>query len=577
MGLIVLPQRHLIQPQYPAPLKNPGFWRLVDIQGLPPLGTAATSIVRTLNGTAKQSVGRVGKCVDFVAAGDWLSYGANPALQLSVMTGLAVLEVPSSPSDVATIFNTNVSSGAFAGGFIIRVNADGTVLALKQDVVALGSTVKTIKFGGISTVAWSYNNVSGLLRIAIDGVLESFTYAIALSHDVVGRNQYYHSSTTQAKAHRQYLFALSASDNASNAELIQWSLNPWGIFRDPAPRILSASATGGTSHDLTTENASQGNVAATGAVSQTHILVSQAAVEANIASTGAATQIHILTASASVQGNTASTGDIAIGAAPLGVDPAVQENSVADGAITQTHALSGAASAQANTASTGTVSQGSGLNAGNPAQGNIASIGAITQGHVLVTATLTQGNAAGGGVIEQTHVLVVTASVQENSTSAISVTQVHPLTADSLVQGNLASDIAISVFGELAVSNLFQSNIAGTGNVTTTQTISIASAEQDNRLTSGALRADIVFEEALATVTTQIGRIKKPGIPNDAPQWLKTMLETLTGRRNNKIDVPKAQTLTFSATPTKAECEALFSHVSEVRSTLEQLINRLDS
>lgn len=71
--------------------------------------------------------------------------------------------------------------------------------------------------------------------------------------------------------------------------------------------------------------------------------------------------------------------------------------------------------------------------------------------------------------------------------------------------------------------------------------------------------------------------IKKPGIPVNTPEWLKTLLEILIGRRNNKITVPKFEELTFSSTPTKAECEALYSYVNSVRSSLESLINRFDS
>ncbi|MDN5752405.1 MAG: hypothetical protein L0H15_03860 [Nitrosospira sp.] len=72
-------------------------------------------------------------------------------------------------------------------------------------------------------------------------------------------------------------------------------------------------------------------------------------------------------------------------------------------------------------------------------------------------------------------------------------------------------------------------------------------------------------------------RIKKPGIPAGTPEWLRTMLEIIVGRRGNKIEVPKHQTLIFSATPTQAECEALYAYANTIRDSLEQLINRMDS
>ena len=71
--------------------------------------------------------------------------------------------------------------------------------------------------------------------------------------------------------------------------------------------------------------------------------------------------------------------------------------------------------------------------------------------------------------------------------------------------------------------------------------------------------------------------IKKPGVPNGTPDWLKTIVEIQLGRRGNAITVPSLQTLTFSATPTKAECEALYSYVNDIRSALADLLNRFDS
>jgi hypothetical protein len=58
---------------------------------------------------------------------------------------------------------------------------------------------------------------------------------------------------------------------------------------------------------------------------------------------------------------------------------------------------------------------------------------------------------------------------------------------------------------------------------------------------------------------------------------LKTMLEIILGRRGNRITIPAEQALTFSSTPTQAECEALLAYTNQVRSALEQVITRLDS
>lgn len=54
-------------------------------------------------------------------------------------------------------------------------------------------------------------------------------------------------------------------------------------------------------------------------------------------------------------------------------------------------------------------------------------------------------------------------------------------------------------------------------------------------------------------------------------------IEVITARRGNRITVPSKKTLTFSATVTKAEAEALYAYVNNVRAALESLLNRLDT
>ena len=70
---------------------------------------------------------------------------------------------------------------------------------------------------------------------------------------------------------------------------------------------------------------------------------------------------------------------------------------------------------------------------------------------------------------------------------------------------------------------------------------------------------------------------QKPGIPAGTEAWLKTMLEILTGRRGNSIEVPQVPDLTFSATPTQAECQALYDQVKATNEALKKLTERFDS
>jgi hypothetical protein len=92
---------------------------------------------------------------------------------------------------------------------------------------------------------------------------------------------------------------------------------------------------------------------------------------------------------------------------------------------------------------------------------------------------------------------------------------------------------------------------------------------------TGAIPTGRVFDLFLSTQASTA--IKKPGIPAGTPPWLKTTIEILTGRRGNRVEVPKFQKLTFSAVPTTAECEALYRYINAVRHSLEQIIKRLDS
>lgn len=77
--------------------------------------------------------------------------------------------------------------------------------------------------------------------------------------------------------------------------------------------------------------------------------------------------------------------------------------------------------------------------------------------------------------------------------------------------------------------------------------------------------------------------MKKSQIPEtngqatpDFVRAAKENIEVMTGRRKNKITVPTIQTLSFSSTPTQAECAALNSYVNAWAQALKSLIARLD-
>jgi hypothetical protein len=78
-------------------------------------------------------------------------------------------------------------------------------------------------------------------------------------------------------------------------------------------------------------------------------------------------------------------------------------------------------------------------------------------------------------------------------------------------------------------------------------------------------------------IETAKAAIKKAGIPSTTPEWLRTNMEIILGRRGNAIDVPETPELTFSATPTQAECQALFDHVKATNEALQQFKERFDN
>ncbi len=87
----------------------------------------------------------------------------------------------------------------------------------------------------------------------------------------------------------------------------------------------------------------------------------------------------------------------------------------------------------------------------------------------------------------------------------------------------------------------------------------------------------VVADAFLNNLVAPSGGIKKAGIPADTEAWQKTNWEIILGRRGNAVPVPAKKNLTFSASPTQAECEQLFAHVDEVRDSLEKIIRRFDS
>jgi hypothetical protein len=74
--------------------------------------------------------------------------------------------------------------------------------------------------------------------------------------------------------------------------------------------------------------------------------------------------------------------------------------------------------------------------------------------------------------------------------------------------------------------------------------------------------------------------VKKPALPEPTipgfAESVRTWLQIICGRRNNRVTVPEPLTLTVSNPPTQAEVRALLAHVNRVTVSLHALVNRLD-
>jgi len=79
--------------------------------------------------------------------------------------------------------------------------------------------------------------------------------------------------------------------------------------------------------------------------------------------------------------------------------------------------------------------------------------------------------------------------------------------------------------------------------------------------------------------------MRAPNIPDTngqaTPEFVRAVkdnIEVIAGRRGNAIRVPELRTLTFSASPTKAECEALTAYVNAWAIAVREILDgRLNS
>jgi hypothetical protein len=256
---------------------------------------------------------------------------------------------------------------------------------------------------------------------------------------------------------------------------------------------------------------------------------------------------------------------------------AIQVNSGSAVEITQHHALAIAGLAQADGISAVKIEQNQILAANASVQSNLNSAAGITRSVALAGAVIARAGTLSAGKVTQAHILSGKGWMQGKTLPRAAITQTHTLTEAHLAQFNAGGILSISVgSGTLVGKPSMQANASGTGGVTQIHSLVATFCSQINKASAKAISDGVVIESALISKPAEAIHIKKPGIPVGTPPWLKIMLEILTGRRGNRITLPAFRTLTFSAPPTQAECEALYAYINSVRDSLEQLISRMD-
>jgi hypothetical protein len=257
----------------------------------------------------------------------------------------------------------------------------------------------------------------------------------------------------------------------------------------------------------------------------------------------------------------------------------IQSNTGSTPTITQNHAVAAIESAQANAGGTAAVNEVHRLAGAAGLQGNAASPGAITYSFVLAGGGASQNNIASNGAIVAIHALVVAKTPQGNTSGIAGITRNLVVAAASLSQANAGSTgiLALAPGSGLPVAApAAQENNTSAGPIIQAHILAAASFIQRNSISAGRINGGITVEPALVVRAAKTISLKKPGIPAGTPDWLKTTMEILTGRRGNRIEAPKFQRLTFSETPTQSECQALYSYTNAVREALEQVISRMD-
>jgi hypothetical protein len=284
MGLLILPE-YLTRQPVTRPLMNPASllgrqrWACVHIPGVALFGTANPSYTLRTN-TSIGSVGKAGRSIfqTGTASNSGLDYGANSGMRLSTSSGV-IVALNKSSSGQALYTTSFTGYSGFPGGFLVGLTTGGAAKIDKHDLVGIITTGNTCPVGKVAVIAWSYNGSTGRARLALNGVLTAATSAQTFTHASCNNGGYYTDAGGGTNPSEIALFAISPDECFSDQELLEASVNPWRIFKQPSRQLwmgadpVSSSLSGGAA----------GQATATGEISVAVPLVGAAISTANAA------------------------------------------------------------------------------------------------------------------------------------------------------------------------------------------------------------------------------------------------------------------------------------------------------
>lgn len=378
MAQILLPQRFMAQPQYPAPLDYGGLAKGVKILFNPPSGPVdlATNRAWTANGNASVATANKGKVLSFDGVGDYLSYTGYPELTSNVGTFFIWCPVVGPTDDFGHVLLGSASPGAVA----FQVSQVNTV-----QVFGSGLSSGTISWFNSTnrSLVLSSGGTAATCKAYLDGANTGLTFpgapvAWGAGNKTITLGRYPAGDSWDFNG--TILVAGFTTAAWGESEARAFHQNPWALFKAPSRRLFVASS------------APSGDSAGSASGSATVSGVGASVASASGLSSGAATVSGVGSFSSEGGGAGSSSGVATV----LGVGASIAAST---GSASGSASVSGVGSSVAAGSAVGSSSGSatvSGVGASIAASRGIADGGAVVTGKSPVVASA-QGETFSGG------------------------------------------------------------------------------------------------------------------------------------------------------------------------------------